>query len=199
MPPALILASGSAIRLALLQRSGLTVEALPARVDEEAIRAAMLAEGAAPRDIADALAEAKARKVSLRRPGALVIGADQILVHNGRLLAKPATPAALREQLVALRGSAHSLLSAIVVCRDGAPLWRFVGEARLTMRNFSDTYLEGYLARNWPGLADTVGGYKLEEEGVRLIARLDGSYFTVLGLPLPELIDWLALRGDIEG
>lgn len=199
MPPPLILASSSAVRLALLSRSGLDVEALPARVDEETIRTSMLAEGATPRDVADALAEAKARKVSLRRPEVLVIGADQVLAHNGCLLSKPATLAELRLQLERLRGSTHSLLSAVVVCRDGEPLWRFVGQARLTMRSFSDTYLEDYMARNWPGLADTVGGYKLEEEGVRLIARLEGSYFTVLGLPLPELLNWLALRGDIEG
>lgn len=199
MPQPLILASSSAVRLTLLSRSGLEVEALPARVDEETIRTSMLAEGATPRDIADALAEAKARKVSLRRPDALVIGADQVLAHNGCLLSKPGTLAELRAQLERLRGSTHSVFSAVVVCRDGEPLWRFVGQARLTMRSFSDTYLEDYMARNWPGLADTVGGYKLEEEGVRLIARLEGSYFTVLGLPLPELLNWLALRGDIEG
>ena len=199
MPTPLVLASGSAIRADLLRRAGLTFDIRPGRVDEAALRDALRAEGARPRDIADALAEQKARKISQRSPGALVLGCDQILVHGGYILSKPETRAEAEAQLRRLRGTRHSLLSAAVLCRDGAPIWRHVGEAHLTMRAFSDSYLAAYLERNWPGLADTVGGYKLEEEGVRLFARIEGSWFVVLGLPMIELLSFLSLRGDIDG
>lgn len=197
--PPLILASASPIRAELLRRAGLAPEILPARIDEAAIRTALQAEAAPPRDIADALAEAKARKLSQRRPGALVLGCDQLLVLGDQILSKPADRAEAEAQLRRLRGQTHSLLSAAVLALDGQAIWRHVGEARLTMRAFSDAYLAGYLSRNWPAVADSVGGYKLEEEGVRLFARIEGSHFTVLGLPLMELLAVLTRRGDIEG
>lgn len=197
--PSLILASGSEIRRTLLENAGLVIETRPARVDEDSMRAALTAEGAAPRDIADALAEMKAQKVSRQAPDALVLGCDQILDHQGACLSKPETVSDARAQLVALRGSRHALLSAAVVYRGGQPLWRHVGVARLEMRDFSDAYLDAYLARNWDSIRHSVGGYKLEEEGIRLMSRVEGDYFTILGLPLMELLGWLTVRGDIEG
>ena len=194
----LILASASPIRAQLLRQAGLAFETHPARIDEDALRAALTAESAPPRDIADALAEAKARKLSPRHPGALVLGCDQILSHDGAILTKPDSRAAAEAQLRRLRGATHSLLSAAVLYQDGTPVWRHVGTARLTMRSFSDSYLAGYLDRTWPGVADSVGAYKLEEEGVRLFARIEGSHFTILGLPLLELLTALARRGDID-
>lgn len=193
----LILASSSQIRRDLLQNAGLTVVCIPPRVDEEAIRDAMISEGATPRDIADTLAEAKARKVAAKNPSALVLGCDQILAQGTRIFAKAETQDEARSQLHDLRGKTHQLLSALVLYDAGQPIWRHVSVARLTMRDISDAYLDDYLARHWPQVADSVGCYKLEEEGARLFTEIDGDYFTVLGLPLLPLLNFLALRGFI--
>lgn len=194
-----MLASGSKIRAELLRNAGIDFSVMLPRVDEESIKAALLADEATPRDVADALAEMKARKVSDKNPGALVIGCDQVLEHRGALLSKAATKEEAEHQLKALRNDRHSLLSAVVVCQNGKPIWRHVGVVRLQMRDFSDAYLEGYVERNWPGISESVGSYKLEEEGVRLFSRIEGDYFSVLGLPMLELLGWLTLRGDVQG
>lgn len=193
-----ILASQSRIRQTLLRNAGVAFEVHAPRVDEDALRDALLAENASPRDIADALAELKARKVSDRFPKALVLGCDQVLSHDRSLISKPKSREDARTQLTALRGTRHELLSAAVVYQDGRALWRHVGVVRMVMRQFSDGYLDGYLDRNWDSIRHAVGCYKLEEEGVRLFSRIDGDYFTVLGLPLLELLTWLTLRGDLE-
>lgn len=198
MPHKLILASGSSIRRQMLERAGVDFDVRIARVDEDMIRDALVAEQAGPRDIADTLAEMKARKISDKMPGALVIGCDQVLSFEGRILSKPVSLADARQQLSALRGQRHTLLSAAVIVENGQPVWRHVGTVRLMMRDFSDAFLEGYLSRNWPGISDSVGGYKLEEEGVRLFSRVEGDYFTVLGMPLIELLSYLTLRGDLQ-
>ena len=197
MPHAFVLASGSEIRATLLRNAGLSVEAIPARVDEDAIKAAMLDEGAKPRDVADALAEHKARRVSAKHPEAFVLGCDQVAEVRGKLVSKPETPDAARVQLRELSQHTHKLLSAAVICSAGQPIWRHVGVVRLTMRELSDAYIDDYVARNWESIRHSVGGYKLEEEGVRLVSRIDGDYFTVLGLPLTELLSYLIDRGEL--
>lgn len=194
---AFILASGSAIRQQLLRNAGVDFDVALPRVDEDTVKAALLAEQASPRDIADTLAELKARKISDRSHGALVLGCDQVLAVEGEILSKPATRDAARAQLLHLRDRRHQLLSAAVICENGLPVWRHVGVVRLQMRAFSEAYLDSYLDRNWPSIGDAVGSYKLEEEGVRLFSRIEGDYFTVLGLPLLELLSYLTLRGDL--
>lgn len=194
----LILASGSEIRATLLANAGLDFEVIPARIDEEALRAGLEAEAAKPRDVADALAEMKARRVSDKHKGALVLGCDQVAEHEGNILTKPESPGEASAQLAQLSGTSHRLLSAAVLCLDGAPVWRHVGVVRLTMRNLSPGYIEEYVARNWPGIGSAVGAYKLEEEGVRLFSLIEGDYFHVLGLPLTELLSYLIIRGEIR-
>lgn len=197
MTQPIILASGSEIRATLLRNAGLEITAQPARIDEDALKASLLAEDATPRDIADTLAEMKAAKVAARQPEALVIGCDQVLEHGQRLLSKPETPDHARAQLRDLAGKTHRLLSAVVIYDGGKPVWRHVGTVRLTMNPMSDAWLDEYVTRNWDSIRGAVGAYKLEEEGVRLFSRIEGDYFTVLGLPLLEVLSYLRLRGTL--
>lgn len=193
-----ILASRSAARGALLSGAGVTFETADAGVDEDALKAGLLAEGVRPRDVADALAEAKAVKVSGRARGALVIGADQTMDVDGVLYDKPRSMAEARERLAKLRGRAHRLHSGVVVARDGQPIWREVVSATLTMRPFSDAYLDGYLTRGGEALLSSVGAYQLEGEGAQLFSRIEGDYFAILGLPLLGLLDLLRRHGAVE-
>ena len=191
----LVLASTSPWRADMLRNAGVEIECVAPGVDEEEMKLAMRAEGVLARDQADALAEMKARRVSARLPGALVLGADQILDFKGEALDKPATRADARETLLRLRGERHELLSAAVVAQDGAPIWRHVGRARLFMRPFSDAFLDAYLDRIGEDALRTPGAYMLEGLGAQLFARIDGDYFTVLGLPLIETLGFLRVRG----
>lgn len=191
------LASQSAARAQLLAAAGVPFQTVTAGVDEDALKAGLLAEGVGPRDIADALAEAKAVKVSARRPG-LVIGADQTLDLNGVLYDKAKTAAEARERLLAMRGQTHKLHSAVVVAQDGQPIWREVSTASLRMRMFTDAFLEGYMRRQASVVLSSVGGYHLEGEGLQLFDRIDGDYFTILGLPMLGLIELLRQHGVLE-
>ncbi|WP_417205913.1 Maf family protein [Antarctobacter sp.] len=193
----LLLASSSRIRADMLRAAGLTIEIESPRVDEDSLKAALVAEEASPRDVADTLAEAKARKLGQRHPDQLVLGCDQVLDLAGEIFSKPEAREEAAEQLLRLRGQTHRLLSAAVLYHEAKPIWRHVGTARLTMRDFSDNYIQAYLDRNWPDVATSVGGYKLEAEGVRLFARIEGNHFTILGLPLVELLTYLSNRGTI--
>ena len=193
----MILASTSPTRLQMLRAAGLDPTAVAPRVDEATIRDALVAEGAHPRDIADTLAEMKARKVAEKHPTDLVLGCDQVLALDRETFAKPETPEDARQQLHRLRGKTHKLLSALVVYENAQPVWRHVGEARLTMHDISDTYLDDYVARNWDSIRHSVGCYKVEEEGVRLFSAITGDHFTILGLPLLPLLAWLGNRGMI--
>uniref|UniRef100_B0T6D1 Nucleoside triphosphate pyrophosphatase n=1 Tax=Caulobacter sp. (strain K31) TaxID=366602 RepID=B0T6D1_CAUSK len=191
------LASKSSARQAILRNAGVAFEAASSGVDEDATKAGLVAEGASPREVADALAELKAVKVSAKRPG-LVIGSDQTLDLDGALFDKVDTVEAARVQLMQLRGKVHKLHSAVVVARDGRPIWRVVETSRLSVRDFSDAWLDGYLDRNAPDILSSVGCYFLEGEGVQMFDRIDGDYFSILGLPVTGLFDFLRLHGALE-
>jgi len=196
-PPEVVLASTSSARRALLTAAGVPFTPLAPGVDEDAAKASMAAEGLTPRDMADALAELKAVKISRRRAG-LVIGADQTLDLDGQTLDKPADHSRAREQLIALRGRRHNLHSAVVVALDGAPIWREVVSATLVMRPFSDAFLEQYLAAEGDAVLGSVGCYRLEGLGAQLFERIDGDYFAILGLPLTGLLDLLRRYGVLS-
>jgi len=198
MSPTIILASKSAARTSVLSAAGVPFETQVAGVDEAAVKVALLAEGQGPRGVADALAELKAIRVSRSRPGALVIGADQTLDLDGGLFDKVETMDEARERLQLLRGKTHKLHSAVVVARDGQAIWREVPSAKLTMRNVSDAFIDRYLAARGDDILGSVGCYQLENEGVQLFSRIEGDYFTILGLPLMGLFDFLRLHGALE-
>lgn len=195
----IVLASGSVIRQQMMQNAGLDVEIQKPLVDEDAIKDSLKGENAKPHDIADALAEYKARKISLKRPDTMVLGCDQVLAFNGGLLSKPNSRDDLRQQLSQLRGSAHDLYSAAVIYENAEPVWRSVTRAKLHMRQLSDGYISAYVDRNWEDVRHCVGGYQLEAEGARLFSRIEGDYFTVLGMPLLEVLNYMTLKGVIEG
>jgi len=190
----LILASASAARARLLAAAGISVTIEPAAIDEPAIRERFRTECRPPADCALALAEAKARWVSLRHPGALVVGADQILVCDRRWFDKPNTLDAAGDQLRALRGRTHVLETACCVASGGELLWHAASRPHLTMRDFGEAFLADYLAAEGPSLLGSVGAYRLEGRGVQLFERIDGDFFAILGLPLLELLAFLRTR-----
>lgn len=194
----IVLASQSASRRAMLEAAGVAFTAEAAGVDEDSVKAAMIAEGTDGRRLADALAEMKAIKVSRRHPTALVLGCDStVAAEDGTLIDKAESREDSRAQLQTLRGTTHKLTSAAVVALGGEPIWRHVDTAKLTMRPFSDAFLDSYLDAEWPAISGCVGGYRLEGLGAQLFSRIDGDHFTILGLPLLPLLDWLRARGEL--
>ena len=191
--PRLILASQSTARAAVLRGAGLVFETRPARVDEDAVKAAAKAEGASPGDAALLLADLKARRV--RDPDALVIGADQILVCAERWFDKPASLAEARTHLQALRDRTHALETALVCHRDGREVWRHLARPRLTMRAFSDAFLDAYLRLEGDAALASVGAYRIEGLGAQLFSRVEGEHAAVLGLPLIPLLGFLRQHG----
>lgn len=194
----LILASQSASRRAMLDAVGIPHQAVPAYVDEDAAKAAFAARGMTPRDTADALAELKSVKISQRHPADLVLGCDSVVaLDDGTLLDKPVDRDDAAAHLRLLSGTRHSLYSAAVISEGGRPVWRFVDRAILHVRPLSDAFLDQYLAAEWPAISGCVGCYRVEGPGAQLFTRIEGSHYTVLGLPLLNLLDYLRTRGVI--
>jgi septum formation protein len=194
----IVLASGSPTRRMVLANAGIVFDVAPALLDERLIEAPLIADGTSPADIAGALADAKAVEVSRRLPDALVVGADQTLDCDGHRGTKSASLAEARTQLQRLAGRAHRLHSAIAVARGGAVCWRRLDSATLTMRPLTAGEIDGYLDRIGEGALKSVGVYQVEGEGIRLFDRIDGDYFTILGLPLLPLLAYLRSEGAIE-
>ena len=192
----LILASKSKARAAVLKAAGLEFEQIGSGVDEDALKEALRAEGASVAKQADLLAETKALKVSISHPG-IVLGCDQMLDLDGQGLDKVSTREEAADILRRMRGKTHILQGAIVACIDGAPVWRHLAQPRLRVRNFSEDFLQTYLDSIGDAAFESVGCYQLEGLGVQLFDRIDGDYFSILGMPLLPLLQWLRDRGVV--
>ncbi len=200
--PSLILASGSAVRRKLLTDAGLAFTAEDSRVDEDAIKAGFAGSDRNAEEETDELAlklaEAKALAVSAKNEGALVVGADQILSCEGRRYDKPKSMEEARANLLAFRGRPHILHSGLVLVKDGGAVWNLTARATLTMREFSETFLDSYLAEAGERVMKSVGCYQLEGPGVQLFEKIEGDYFSILGLPLLPLLDELRRHGVVR-
>lgn len=190
----LVLASGSEARAAMLRAAGVEFEAVASRIPEAAYKERYLPGEDLPEQVAHALAEAKAMAVSEVMPGRLVLGADQVLVFEDEIFDKPSAFSDARRQMRRLRGRDHSLISAAVLVRDGVAVWHGMGSAHLWVRDYTDAFLDRYLAQEGDAVLNTVGGYRIEGLGAQLFDRIEGDYFSVLGLPLLEVL--AALRDE---
>ena len=199
MSAKLILASASPYRKALLANAGLDVASVKPEIDERAAEAPLKETGATPEDVALVLAIAKANEVSERNPGALVIGSDQTLSLGGEIFHKPADMEAARRHLLKLSGKTHQLNSAVAIVRDGETLWSHVGIARLTMRRLEPAFIGRHLARVGNKALSSVGAYQIEGEGIQLFEKIEGDYFTIVGLPLLPLLAALRELGAVDG
>ena len=185
----LVLASKSDVRRSVLEAAGLPVEIVPANIDERGIEKTTAASD--PKDVAMLLAREKAKAVAARMPGRLVLGADQTLALGTERFSKPAGRDTARAQLLKLRGQTHELCSGIALVRDNAVLSEDCVIARLTMRNFSERFLDRYLDAAGSSVTQSVGGYQLEKTGIQLFEAIDGDHFTILGMPLFSLLPFL--------
>jgi len=196
--PTIILASASKTRADLLENAGIPVICEAAHVDEELVKENLAADGASAVEVASALAEMKAQRISSRHPEAFIIGGDQTLECEGQWFDKPADMTAVRQHMKMLRGKTHRLNAAVCVVQDGKLLWNMTDPAEMTMWNFDDAFMEKYIEAAGPDICDSVGGYRLEDLGAQLFSAVKGDYFTVLGLPLLPLLGFMRANGLIK-
>jgi septum formation protein len=194
----IILASKSKVRALLLKNAGLSFVSVDAAIDEEQVKLSYINAGYTPRDVSDVLADMKAKKLSNRFPNQLVIGCDQILSFREQIISKAKNINDLVHQLKVLEGNEHIVYSASVVYINNKPEWRFIGSANMTMRSLSDDFILKYVEDNWKKIQHSVGGYEIESFGASLFSKIDGDHFSVLGIPLLQLIDYLINRGVIK-
>ena len=198
MPLQIVLASSSPIRSQLLTNADINHESISPQIDEESVKMSMLSEKFLHREIPDALADMKARKVNLKRPRNYVLGCDQVLSFEGKLYSKPKSKLDLEKQLQEMSGKTHKLISAAVIYKDMKPKWRHVNSAKLSMRVLSDYDVKKYVDRNWESVNYCTGGYEIDRKGAHLFEKIEGDFFSILGMPLLEIIGFLKIRGILD-
>lgn len=194
----IVLASQSKIRADLLENTGLSFEIHPSKIDEDAIKAIFKEDETDPADIAEILAESKALNISPEFPDALIIGSDQILTLGKEIFDKPKNREEIQASLFKLRGKTHTLISSIVLVKNGEVIWRYSDSAQLTMHEFTPEFLGKYMALCGDKLLTSVGAYQLESFGIHLFEKIEGEYFTILGFPVLNLLNFLKKQGYIE-
>jgi septum formation protein len=186
------------MRSQLLKNAGVAHEVLSPLIDEVSVKMAMLAEDSQHRDIADKLADIKARKVNIQRPKSFVLGCDQVLSFEGSIYSKPENKNNLEKQLREMSGKTHQLFSAAVIYKDLQPIWRHVGVVKLSMGTLSNYAIREYVEKNWDTVKFCAGGYEIEHKGAQLFEKIEGDFFCILGMPLLEIMSFLKLRGVLE-
>jgi septum formation protein len=199
MPETIILGSGSPFRRQILENAGVAVAVDRPRVEERAVEKATEGSGVTPAELAEILAIAKGEEVSTRNPGRLVIASDQTMALGDRVFHKPVDMEDARRHLLALSGKTHELVSAVVICRDGAVLWSHAASARMTMRDLDPGFIGRHLSRVGDRALGSVGAYQIEGEGIQLFEKIEGDHFTIMGLPLLPLLAKLRELGAIDG
>ena len=197
MKTELILASESSIRSKILTNANIHFKSVPAKIDEESIKKSCLVESIKLEQISNILADYKAKKISLKYPGVMVIGCDQTLIFKNELLSKTKNRTDVFNRLQSMNNNEHTLFSSAVIYQDNIPIWSTTTKAKLKMRNNNDNYLNEYIDRNYNQIVRSTGCYMIEGEGIRLFTKIEGDYFTILGIPLLPILDFLCIRGEI--
>lgn len=196
MRSSLILASSSLARATLLRNAGILFETYPPKIDEQLIKKSMVSEGLSARDMADQLAEMKASKVASKFANSFILGSDQIIEFQGQLVSKPSDKKDLFLNLKAFQNKTHHLYTAAVIYFEARPIFRHISKADVSFRALTDETLATYIDKFWDCIQYCVGGYRIEAEGIQLIRKINGDHFSVMGLPLLEVVNFLSLRGD---
>ena len=195
MKPRIVLASSSQIRSRLLNNAGIQHDVQKAVIDEEAVKASLESQGVSPRNIVDALADIKAKKIANQFSDAFTIGCDQIIVFQNKIFSKPKTKADMTLQIETMKGQSHEVLSAAVIYQGNLPIWRYIAQTKVTLRVLPSKYIKTYVDEHWETTRNCVGCYEVEKNGAKIIKNIEGDFFNILGMPLLEILDFLEIHG----